>query len=432
SSLRSKEHSSRDFKKFITIAMYLVAGLITVTFLVALHNPVTQGIVKSNYGDGWTFRLNVVQDVTLERGSTNFNYLKWLIVGLIRNYPKKRSLVQFESLNSSHCETNKVRWAKMYLYFQYSHKASSQSVSSSPYISRPLQVHLVKKEWKESQATSSVRVKGVNWALPWLDLNNDAESTPQYCPTTIYAGIVSGFVEFDVTRAVKSWVSGQPNYGLLVLAINENKYGRSVRFYSNAEADKNKHAFVNVMCDYSRDPRHGTARSRHGKVTARHGKVTARHGKVTARSRHGHGTVTARSRHGHGTVTARSRSVTARSRHGHGTVTARSRHGHGTVTARSRHGHGTVTARSRHGHGTVTARHGHGTVTARSRHGHGTVTARSRHRHVTARTDSFEILRISRSPHGPGGARHVRAFTVIRNLVECTNYKSQTNQEAPK
>ena len=60
-----------------------------------------------------------------------------------------------------------------------------------------------------------------------------------------------GFIEFDVTRAVLNWRSEipDPNYGLLLLATNENELGRDTRFYSNAESDTSRHAYINVLCD---------------------------------------------------------------------------------------------------------------------------------------------------------------------------------------
>ena len=58
-----------------------------------------------------------------------------------------------------------------------------------------------------------------------------------------------GFVEFDITEAVRNWQSGDPNYGLLLLATNENTLGRGIRFFSKESGDSNRHAFVNVLCN---------------------------------------------------------------------------------------------------------------------------------------------------------------------------------------
>ena len=58
----------------------------------------------------------------------------------------------------------------------------------------------------------------------------------------------SGFVEIDITRAMRNWQRGDPNYGVVLLATNERDAGRDIRFYSNASGDSKKHAFVNVLC----------------------------------------------------------------------------------------------------------------------------------------------------------------------------------------
>lgn len=47
--------------------------------------------------DKFIYKLPVSQDVTLERGDRNYNYLQFLIIALHPGYPLKRSLVQFES-----------------------------------------------------------------------------------------------------------------------------------------------------------------------------------------------------------------------------------------------------------------------------------------------------------------------------------------------
>ncbi len=37
----------------------------------------------------------------------------------------------------------------------------------------------------------------------------------------MFTGRPAGYVEFDITEAMRNWKSGQPNYGLLVWATNE-------------------------------------------------------------------------------------------------------------------------------------------------------------------------------------------------------------------
>ena len=225
----------------------MLALIAATIYLVALPFPATEA--RSNYGDGISYKLKVVQDVWLEN-SRNYNSYPWLLVGRHPQYPKKRSLIQFANLPSS-CPANKIRWAKMYLYLQYAHKPSWHSVTRSPYTSRPIQVHMVKKRWSERQATSTRRLNGIRWSGTFLDVNNnDAEATPQDCAKILYTERPRGFVEFDVTRAVRSWRQGTPNYGLLLWATDENLAGRDRRFASNAERDRSKHGYIIVMCNY--------------------------------------------------------------------------------------------------------------------------------------------------------------------------------------
>ncbi|CAI8044472.1 hypothetical protein GBAR_LOCUS24667, partial [Geodia barretti] len=154
----------------------------------------------------------------------------------------------FEDLPST---CTHVNWAKMYVYFAYAHKASFMSVTEVPYISRPLQVHQVRQSWSESQATSTIRASGQKWNQPWLALDgSDADPNGLLCdPVTIYTSRPAGFIEFDITEALRNWQSGDPNYGVLLLATNEKALGRDIRFYSKASRNSQQHAFVNVLCD---------------------------------------------------------------------------------------------------------------------------------------------------------------------------------------
>jgi hypothetical protein len=207
-----------------------------------------EAYAQSDSGAGLVYKLPVTQDVSIERSNGNYNYLRFLLLATHLNYPLKRSLLQFQDLswNCTH-----IKWAKMYVYFAYSHKPSFHSVKQSPYISRPLQVHQVKQQWSETQATSVYRLTGKEWNKPWLALDgSDADPNGLLCePVTVYTSRPSGFMEFDITEAMRNWQNGDPNYGVLLRATNENDLGRDVRFYSNAEGDRSRHAYVNVLCD---------------------------------------------------------------------------------------------------------------------------------------------------------------------------------------
>jgi len=219
-----------------------------VVLLVALLVPSAHGVKTYDTGAGLVHRLDVTQDVTLERGSTNFNYLRYLIVSQHPGFPNKRSLVQFEDVPTA-CPVFNIHSAKMYLYYEYAHKASFDTIKETPFIPRYMELYLVRKSWNEAQATSTKRFGGYSWSSQYLGLDGtDAEQTPQPGKVTIFPHRPKGFVEFDVTNAVRSWRSGVTNHGLVIRATNERQKGRDIRFASNASPDESKHAFILVRC----------------------------------------------------------------------------------------------------------------------------------------------------------------------------------------
>jgi len=229
--------------------MRQLIGVVTV-LMVALFTHVAEGVAVINTGKGMMYKLGVTQDVWLEREYYNYNNYNYLIVSRLPQFPNKRSLVQFENL-PSRCPYSKILSAKMYLYYVYAHKASWHSIYQTPFIPRHLQVHLVKKSWNEAQATTRKRDNSHWWTTKWLGLdNNDAEAEAQPQTVTMFPYRQAGFVEFDITNAIRRWSSGVPNYGLVIRATNELEAGRSVRFASNRWKDKKQHAYVMVLCSY--------------------------------------------------------------------------------------------------------------------------------------------------------------------------------------
>ena len=225
--------------------MKQILSIVVVIFAVLLFTPTSQGY---NSGAGMVHTLNVEQDVCLETSNTNYNSLQWLIVARHPGYPNKRSLIQFDNLPNS-CSAAQIRSAKMYLYYVYAHKPSWHSITTTPFIPRYLEARVVKKYWKEAEATSMYRYRHYIWSSQWLSLDGrDAEASPQRGMVTIFPNRPRGFVEFDITDAVKSWRSGTPNYGLLIRATNELATGRDIRFASKEYSDRSKHAFVRVLC----------------------------------------------------------------------------------------------------------------------------------------------------------------------------------------
>ncbi len=217
------------------------APLFLLTLLAIVE--LTAAISSTNLGNGLLYSLDSTQDTWVyptQGGGNNA-----LIVGKHPQYPKKRFLIEFENLPSRGCKF--VKWAKMYVYFWYAHKASWQSVQSVPYIERDLAVHQVKKPWKEYEVTSINSQSGAPWSQPYLALDDSDAATYSQDTVTIFTGRPAGYVEFDITEAMRNWKNGQPNYGLLVWATNEDVDGRDLRFYSRNNNGNNPQ--VKVLCN---------------------------------------------------------------------------------------------------------------------------------------------------------------------------------------
>ena len=212
-------------------------SFITFIFVLAISCTVSSGTI-------FYTTLQVGQDVTLERGSTNYNYLKYLIVGTHPGYPLKRSLLRFQPLDVPNCDT--ILKADLYLFYAYAHKASTSQVRTFP---RTIVAHQVLKEWSEIQATSTKRFNHVYWDKQWLNLGSDALLFPTSSGVTINPSINHpGFYTIDVTSAVRNWKNNQGNFGLLIRATNEHIEGRDFRFVSNADSNREKHAYILVTC----------------------------------------------------------------------------------------------------------------------------------------------------------------------------------------
>ena len=194
--------------------------------------------------------MNATDDVFVYNGH-NQNFYDFLIVGNHPGYPLKRTLVKFEDILNA-CKS--IQWAKMYLYFWYSHKASGSSDEDVPYIPRPLQVNQIIKYWNENTATRDNSQHGVQWNTSYLGLDGSDAIASALDVVTVYTGRPAGHMEFDITQAAKNWLSGQPNYGVVISATNEQVQGREARFYSRERGnDWCVHPIMSVLCHYKHD-----------------------------------------------------------------------------------------------------------------------------------------------------------------------------------
>ena len=149
----------------------------------------------------------------------------------------KRILVKFEHVPSN-C-TN-IQWAKMYMYLDN----RLTETQDQPNVMQ-LQVHQVKlKElWRESQ--DSYQLSGV----PWTQQSSDALMDHPIAVVSIFKGRPSGYIEFDITEAAHNWKAGQPNYGVMISAVNEVERKLSTWFFSHRHNEHRYHPFMTVFQD---------------------------------------------------------------------------------------------------------------------------------------------------------------------------------------
>lgn len=184
-------------------------------------------------------RLSLVQDVTITDDNRNNNHVPYLIVGLHPGFANKRSLLQFTS-PPGNC---RVGSAKLYLNFAYAHKGSAFTWRQAPLFPRTIVAHRVLKPWSKSQATAYRRLSNANWSQRFLGFDTDILRSATSPGVVIYPPVQRGqrWYAIDVTSAVRDWASGQPNYGLLIRAKEEDRPGRDFRFYRN-------NAYIQLTC----------------------------------------------------------------------------------------------------------------------------------------------------------------------------------------
>lgn len=184
-------------------------------------------------------RLQLIQDVTITDDDRNNNHIPYLIVGLHPTFANKRSLLQFTNPPSS-CQ---VSSAKLYLRFVYAHKGTAFSWQQAPLFPRTIVAHRVLKSWSESEATAFKRFSGASWSQRFLGLGTDVVEEPTSSGVIVFPPFQKGqkWYGIDVTSAVQDWKNGQPNYGLLIRALHEDRPGRDFRFSRND-------AYIQVVC----------------------------------------------------------------------------------------------------------------------------------------------------------------------------------------
>lgn len=199
----------------------------------------TANYTVEDSGNGTTITLNCTKDADIwesipeDHGGhiPHFDSARKgvLIVGKMPEYSRKRILIQFENVPDEYVRRH-IEWAKMYLYYSYAHKASWQKKVEAPSIGRHLQVHQLLKNWDEIEVTSKYRSNESGWNEPFVALDDSDAALAWLDRVTVYPQRPPGYVEFDVTEAVRNWCTGQENHGVLLWATNEDVNGRELRF----------------------------------------------------------------------------------------------------------------------------------------------------------------------------------------------------------
>ena len=214
---------------------------LVLSFLSVVHTSVCYSCSPS--GDHTLCRLEATGDVWLE-GSSNKNSYNFLIAGIHPGYPLKRSLLKFEDIPTT---CREIVSANMYVHYWYAHKASFMSEAQVPWIPRPVQVRQVLKSWSETEATPSLRFRNTPWGVQYLGVDNTDASSHVDDTYTFSRGHPAGYTSWNITHTAISWLSGQPNHGVLLMVANEDQFGRTIRFYSR-EHSLDKAPYLEVVC----------------------------------------------------------------------------------------------------------------------------------------------------------------------------------------
>ena len=68
------------------------------------------------------------------------------------------------------------------------------------------------------------------WSKPYLSLDG-IDANPNTLDTVIFPP-TKPWLEMDITEAVRNWENGEPNYGVLIYAANDDNDGYDIRFHS--------------------------------------------------------------------------------------------------------------------------------------------------------------------------------------------------------
>jgi len=173
-----------------------------------------------------TTSVGASDDVWLEDLATGLGGSTQFLIGKAASYPKKRTIIKF---NTSSVPTNAtVLNAQMKLYYY-----TAVRVGTTTWVDRWIQTHQVLVNWNEAEATDDYRLTSTLWNVNYVGLN-DIDAKSGYESTTLFQQDYPKWKQWDITALTQKWVNlTATNYGVVLWATNETTDGYDLRFYSS-------------------------------------------------------------------------------------------------------------------------------------------------------------------------------------------------------
>ena len=173
-----------------------------------------------------TTSVGASDDVWLEDNATGLGSSTQFLIGKAAGYPKKRTLIKF---NTSGIPTNAtVLNAQMKLYYY-----TANNGGSGTWVDRWVQAHQVLVSWNEAEATDDYRLTSTLWNVNYVGLN-DIDAKSAYESTVLFQQDYPKWKQWDITALTQKWVNlTATNYGVVLWANNETTDGYDLRFYSS-------------------------------------------------------------------------------------------------------------------------------------------------------------------------------------------------------
>ena len=164
--------------------------------------------------------LEATEDVFL-KDNTSKSHHNFLMVGSWNDdpFPIRRSLLRFQDIPSS-CQY--VILARIYIRVWRLNNGDD---------GRPIQARQVLRSWREDEATRDLRYVNAPWKGQYLSIDDADASSYVDDMQIITTPLSSDYFVWDITVAARSWLAGQPNHGILLMASGEH-YASEITFYS--------------------------------------------------------------------------------------------------------------------------------------------------------------------------------------------------------